>query len=297
VAAHLICERHFVDVNQRIVNFTLQQAGLREWLGKTISDRTPQHGLFINNEWHEGLWGVGIACTDRPACGANQTGPPKYTVAIFIDKPRLLDDGIVKMIHTVVHETGHAVGMSHHANAVVNWKTADGPSNIYADRLYRIKNMVVAPGEGCSDPRQPGGPGADNPTYFGEKFVGCAATRIIVREAQNSGAVDCPMRYSGGWFYEAPGSKAVDQAIATVDRQGDPIVSTNGRVFVIPFSGRLLKFDATEDVPSLGRFCTNSKGTSFNDITRGDRSIAGNATGGNCAGMIVIKDSVAPEGK
>jgi hypothetical protein len=297
LAVHLICERHFIDQKERIVNSTLQKAGLRQWLGKTISDETPQHGLFINNEWYDGLWGIGVTCEDYPACKKTDLGPPKYTAVILMDKPRLLAEGILKLIHTVTHETGHAVGMPHHANAVDNWRIADGPSNLYADRLGAagIDKMVVAPGEGCSDPRLTGGPGADAPTYLGETFVGCATTQIIVRRAQNSGNAECPMRYSSGSFYVAPGSAAVQDALAQVDRMGSPPVSINGSVWVVPFSGRLLKSDDSEDVATIGRFCTSQKGTALNDSARGDRSIAGDATSGNCAGMIVIKDSRAPD--
>jgi len=76
---------------------------------------------------------------------------------------------------------------------------------------------------------------------------------------------------------------------------GSPPVSINGSVLVVPFSGRLLKYDDQEDFVPIGRFCVNRKGTSFNDPARSDRSFAGDATSGNCAGAIVIKDSVAPD--
>ena len=296
VTVHLICERHFVDVRQRVVNFTLQTAELRQWHGKTISGKTPQHGLFLSNEWVEGHFGTGTACVNPPKCDATDTGPPKFTAVIMIDKARTKEGGgILGLINSITHETGHAVGLPHHADTVVNWKIVGGPTNIYAEFLP-IKQMIVEPGEGCSDPRTPGGPGADVPTYNGDKFMGCGTTGIKVRSAQNSGDAECPMRYAGGWFYEAPGSRAQEDAIVRITSYGVPPVQVkNGPALVIPFGGRLLKYDQSKDFQPLGRFCTKPNGTFLNDVKLGDLSHTGNASSGNCAAMIVINDSVAPD--
>ena len=42
-----ICAPHYVNDDTRIVNFTLQQSGQKEWFGKTLSQDQPQHGLHL----------------------------------------------------------------------------------------------------------------------------------------------------------------------------------------------------------------------------------------------------------
>jgi hypothetical protein len=293
VTTHQICARQFADTDRRIVNFTLQQANLREWHGRTISQGSPQHGLYIKNEWPKDRWGTGLACGNPPACDSDVIGPPKYTASILIDKTRVLGgdldygdvtaaaSGVVRLISTVTHETGHGVGMPHHGDEVVNWQIKSHHLNIVA--AFYEGDMVVEPNPGCTDPRQ-GGARQAPPVYDGHgKLIGCLTTGVKVRSGQNSGAADCPMRYAEGMFYEAPGENVVAHQFPEPDAW----------VMVL---GRVLPYD-TPDPPPIGKFCVRAGGTGINDKARGDRSHTGDAAVGNCAGQIVINDLAAPDRK
>ena len=93
VAVHLICEPHYVDNAQRIVNFTLQRDGFREWNGTIVSQPAPQHGLFIIDQQPPSSWAAGTACSKPPpACMTDDTGPPQHTVLIMISKARIVEN-------------------------------------------------------------------------------------------------------------------------------------------------------------------------------------------------------------
>ena len=298
VAVHLICEPHYVDNAQRVVNFTLQRDGFREWNGTVVSQRVPQHGLFINDQVPP--YGMsGIACVNPPDCTRQDTGPPQHTAIIMVDKPEMLAiGGAVVLVQVTTHEIGHGVGLAHHSDSIQDWTLVEGRLNFPASEWDRkFVPFIVGPGSACVDPRVAGASKVGVPLYLDGKFVGCGATRLIVRTGQHSGDAECPMRYTSPvdpeinlMFYEAPGSK-VTSTFARINQQDEEPPKGKVSEFML-FAGELLPYQHKDDFYPLGRFCRSKIGTLLNAVERGALNHAGDAAVGRCQDFIVINDLV-----
>ena len=66
LSVHAICEPHYVNHATRIVNFTLQTAGLRQWSGHTISQasRSTASSSEPSRNW-TGTWSPSLAALIR----------------------------------------------------------------------------------------------------------------------------------------------------------------------------------------------------------------------------------------
>lgn len=313
---HLICEQHYVDNASRIVNFTLHQAGQRSWQGRQIALDEPQHGLRLEPVARLGLRGVSIPVAE------GYLGPPKLTVAVQVTKPGfgascaacLLEYG--EFIHTAVHELGHSVGIPHHGDGVENFRVVPGrqnittglslqqhaggppdftlpnsvpadPGNYYAaveGRNY-LTSLLVEPGGDCVE-------GAEDATYYKDgRFAGCYATSIARRGQQNSGEFECPMRYSGSHYYEAPGTVA---EYRWTDRVASKVFGRLEPGFLVDaWGGTLLAYRNDLDRDGAGQMCTRVTGTEINGLP-GNQNHAGDAGRDKaCADFIVVSDVAA----
>ena len=319
LSVHAICESHYVNNDTRVVNFTLQEAGLRTWRGLTISQVDPQHGLWVKpvEELEEGL--VGVA---RPLRG-NLMGPPKLTTVIEIVKPARvtppedMDTRIASYLNrgpnpreldaALRHELGHAVGVPHHSDTITDWRVEPGRLNV-TTRLSPYQTgggppefefgdipppdwLLVEPGPECREEDS-------NVVYRDGAFAGCLTQTIVRRGQQNSGDDACPMRYGGadGDFYEAPDSTArfswSNEAVQMGYSNYQGMVE-RGRVYVDAWGGRLLRYQIEAERDQLGRFCVKVKGTGINDLP-GDRNHAGDAGRDRpCSSYLVVNDVAA----
>jgi hypothetical protein len=287
LAVHGICEQQYVDNDTRIVNFTLQGAGLRRWHSAEVSGDVPQHGLHIENTQLDEFYGV--TCSDALCVTDSAIGPPAKTYIIRVDKSGFSATGSAlarSLAHTVTHELGHAVGIPHHSDTVTNWEIQPGRRDIGG-------GSVIAPGGDCVDPEF--GSTAIIGLYLNDEFVGCLVSSVLVRQGgQRSGDLECPMRYAHGTFHEAPGSdtRRIEDVRANRDSNGG-----SGRPTKFPFwTGRFLLYDNDHDIAGLGRLCARRTGTGLNDAGRADANHAGDAPR-SCADHIVVNDSVLPRGR
>jgi len=313
---HLICEQHYVDNASRMVNFTLHQAGQRTWQGRQIALEEPQHGLRLEPVARLGLRGVAIPVAE------GYLGPPKFTLSVQVTKPGfgtscaacLLEYG--EFIHTAIHELGHSVGIPHHGDGVENFRVvpgrqnittglslqqhAGGPpdftlpnslpaaaSNFYAavDGRNYLTSLLVEPGGDCVE-------GAEDADYYKDgRFAGCRATSIARRGQQNSGDFECPMRYSGSHYYEAPGTVA---EFRWTDRVASKYIGRLERGFLVDaWGGTLLTYRNDLDRDGTGRMCTLVTGTGINGLP-GNQNHAGDAGRDKaCADFIVVSDLAA----
>ncbi len=322
LSVHPICEPHYVDNDTRIVNFTLQDAGVRTWQGHTVSQHEPQHGVWVQAV--EELDGLGIA---RPV-NVDLMGPPKLTKVIEIRKPaapegldrrqarwlRGDDADPEELAWTLRHELGHAVGIPHHSDTVQDWRLLFGKLNVTTmlsplqgdggppdfsilgsgGNLESLASasLLVGAGLECRE-------GDDNVVYDADRaFAGCLTQKIVRRGQQNSGDQTCPMRYGGDDrdFYEAPGSIARFLGNREVVRLGYSNYQGTrelGRLWVDEWSGRFLRYQSQHERPPLGHFCRSVTGTGINALP-GDRNHAGDAGRDKpCLDYLVVNDVAA----
>jgi hypothetical protein len=303
---HAICARHYsgnpevswfapsqgdlgthATDRTRIVNMTLQFAGLHQWQNHVISQAMPQHGLYLVSHKLEGFGGCSFG-DNFPYCTDTFTGPPMVTAIVVVSKES--NGRPANLVHTVTHEIGHSVGLPHHGQRIEEWNIRTIAHNVTPSKGEPL--YLVAAGGDCVEPRE----GVETETDFNYfflkgKFVGCSTRQIIVRNGENSGNAECPMRYSfGRYFREAPGSQSVgryayvdvEQSWAGVRRR----IGYDQRVRL--HSGRFLKYDNTLDHFALGRFCTVKTGTGLNDASHdhaGDSQV-------DCMDQLVVNDNV-----
>jgi hypothetical protein len=263
LTVYLICPRHYN--NKRVVNFTLQDGGIREWEGKIISQAEPQHGISLAVEGLE-----------------EKLGPPKYlTGSVGAQYPDLLEGlgsnivllgqerSLVKKSvfeNHYLHHLGHAVGIRHHGQEPLN-------DVVILDTSCRNKDD-------------------EEGTVNGKQACRIVITSIALRGGASSGNQDCPMkRYHDDEWYVPPGPSLVPAGEVTFrGRRND------GTAFEERLPGfrvvRLKKYERELDPPGVGKFCTSNKGTGINALP-GDQNHAGDSTR-VCAEQICVNDVRCP---
>lgn len=265
---HNICPSHYVDNEQRVVNFTLQSGGPKVWQGKTISQKVPQHGLYlINASLPDGT--LGETFSGDPA-------RPKNVTVVKVDINQCLRIGralsrIVRRVvgpillaNPLVHELGHSVGIPHHD---------DG-------KTINLEEALIITEEACPRGTTPVTKLTDYELPEGANA--CWAGTIARRHAQNSGDDKCPMKYVYWSYYESPSSPLKD--VGNIQFQG-----TDGNQHELPgYTGNLRRYRMDLDFPGLGEFCINTRGSGINALP-GDQNHAGDASH-TCADKIHVND-------
>jgi hypothetical protein len=252
---HLICPRHYVDDTKRVVNATLQDAGLRRFNGHAISQSEPQHGLLLQkHSLTAGSFGL-----------ASTTGTPKDVKWVRVDLDQSLRQGgaagPVKLLNAVIHELGHALNIKHHG---------DGNS---------LVPIVVLDQASCP-------PQARKGTVAGTSA--CEYSFVALRHAQNSGDENCPMKYAFWSWYVPPGSKLEKTGnVELVVRRADGAEERVQRV-AYRLTGTLRRYEQAEDSFGLVGFCDAQEGTGINALP-GVRNHAGNSTR-ICAQQLRVSD-------
>lgn len=265
---HNICPRHYVDNEKRVVNFTLQSGGPKVWQGKTVSQKVPQHGLYlINASLANGT--LGETWNGRPA-------RPKNVTVVKIDINQALrlgrvfsrivrrDVGPILLASVLVHELGHSVGIPHHD---------DG-------RTVNLKEALIITEEACPRGTTP----VTNLTDYElpDGANACLAKMIARRHAQNSGDDKCPIKYTYWLYYESPNSPLKD--VGNIQFQGN-----DGNQHELPgYTGNIRLYRIDLDFPGLGEFCVNTRGGGINALP-GDQNHAGDASH-TCAEKIHVND-------
>jgi hypothetical protein len=316
LSVHPICKPHYVDDDTRIVNVTLQQNGARTWLGRTLSQAAPQHGILLTPvaETQYASYGTAVPVV------AGTSGPPKFTWFVEIAKsasipgenPRVRrtvearqrpQDSRKDLPWVVVHELAHSVGLPHHGDDIREWRDVPGRMNVvpkysprqraggpidYSSDLSAVvipDLLLVEPGPECRETD-------DTAAYMTGQFVGCLAGGIARRGQQNSGEMDCPMRYSYEDWYEPPGSTAAYLYPGLVTRTAAP-TAADVLIQIDAWGGRLRRYRNDLDRLARGRLCANIRGTGINALG-GDRNHAGNAGRDKpCVEFLVVNDLAA----
>jgi hypothetical protein len=266
IDAHLICKRHYVDDVKRVVNATLPDAGLRRFHGYGISQSEPQHGLLLENHRFEDDCGPGRPCPLGVLGKASTWGPPKLVSWVRVDVDRNLHSGFrpgpAKLLNTVTHELGHALGIRHHG---------DGNS---------LVPIVVLERTSCPASTRKG-------TVKGKGA--CEYAFVAARHAENSGDQDCPMKYVFWSWYVPPKSKL--ERVGDVEFVARRADGSEQRVQRVGYrlTGMLRSYETREDYFGLGAFCSSQQGTGINALLPEDRNHAGNSTR-NCAQQLRVSD-------
>jgi hypothetical protein len=303
LSVHAICEHHYIDNDTRIMNFTLQESGTRVWNGKTVSQAEPQHGIWVDPVFEtDGMGGVAVETV------VGMSGPPKFTEVVEIQKADRLSRLVraadreragrpsMSLEALLTHELGHAVGMPHHGNHVDRWRDVLGRMNIEPrwsplqraggpidfsmdpDENARPNFLLVEPGAECQTTNAAA-------VFVNGQFAGCLADLIVRRGQQNSGDMDCPMRYFDNdpaleVWYEPPDSRAVFRQSAIIYGEG---AATSESIKVDVWGGRLRRYQTSRDHEPRGKFCVTIRGNGLN--APGETSHAGDVGEANQGGV------------
>jgi hypothetical protein len=289
---HLICERHQQgprgltpedNEQARIVNFTLQKDGPKNWNNKIISLH-PQHALYLRNSKLEG----GLE-------GQSPIGPPKNVDVVEVDKEKCLaagqaaGGGQLQLRRVVTHELGHAVSIEHHGDR--NIPTTDvtppikGPIVVVA-----VKGPIAGVDDVQSCPQ-------DAVTGSVNGKTACMYNYIAIRNQQNSGEQTCPMKYIGWEWYVPFGSTLTPLNQEMEFKSGFLHLKSAmlpAYTLAAPTAtGALKSYQQIIDTKWLGyvrKFCTSTTGTGINS---GFQNHAGDAARGrgNCAAQIDVNDA------
>ncbi len=309
LTTHLICEKHYFyasestpnwRIRHHALNFTLQEANQRNWQGQTISQAEPQHMIKIGHRTPQDTSGfLGKTFPNSSDPEWPYFGPPKFTQYVWVkwDEP---DETVA---FTTAHELGHAVGIPHHSDHLVDRALQNGRQNVTSQLSFYQRPQAPTPEDDTATSaweELPDAllvdPGPDcvkddlRARYRGGEFVGCLAGRIARQGGQNSGDADCPMRYIWGDFHEVPDHTVFYKWNGLVTRTPNAADGTETRVHA--WGGPVRRYLEELEGLGLGKFCSESKGTKLNAFS-GERNHAGDLGRDKpCSGHIVVNDLV-----
>ena len=235
---HLICPIHYFDNQTRVVNFTMQNPTRATFGGRSLTQNWPQHGLYLV----DANLSAGIA-------GQSPIGPPGRVDKVEVDLTKLthqLSDPR-DLTRVVRHELGHAVGIKHHGDGN-HW----GPIVILN---MSCRGWGMIPGRVAGQPA-------------------CLVDFVAVRQGQNSGNHECPMKYVHWSWYVPPGQTLT--AAGTVWFSQDQSWSWLRRRQYPAYEGKVLLYRTLLDRVGIGKFDHSNVGTGINGLA-GDENHAGDS--------------------
>ena len=245
---HLICPIHYVDNQTRVVNFTMQSPTRATFRGRPLTQNWPQHGLYLV----DANLGAGIE-------GQSPIGPPGGVDKVEVDLTKIKhqSSSARKLTRVVRHELGHAVGIDHHGDG-----NHVGP--------IVLLNMPSCP------------PGM-TPGVLIDSQPACLVEAVAVRQGQNSGNEECPMKYVQWNWYVPPRRTLTTAGTVYFTARGDWSRQLPA------YQGQILPYQTQLEKIGIGKFDHSNVGTGINAL-RGRLNHAGDSER-VCSSQLQVSDA------
>jgi len=245
---HLICPIHYFDNQTRVVNFTMQNPTRATFGGRSLTQNWPQHGLYLV----DANLGAGIE-------GQSPIGPPGGVDKVEVDLTKIKhqSSSARKLTRVVRHELGHAVGIDHHGDG-----NHVGP--------IVLLNMPSCP------------PGM-TPGVLIDSQPACLVEAVAVRQGQNSGNEECPMKYVQWNWYVPPRRTLTTAGTVYFTARGDWSRQLPA------YQGQILPYQTQLEKIGIGKFDHSNVGTGINAL-RGRLNHAGDSER-VCSSQLQVSDA------